>query len=223
MCGRLARFSSVQKFADLFRTGAGFNLNPRYNIAPTQALLLARNAGWGGRELVSLHWGLVPSWGKEPRVGYSTINARAETVAEKPTFQNAFRYRRCLIAADGYFEWRKLERTKQPYFVTLEDGEPFAFAGVWEHWARNDHSVDSCAIIVTEANELTKPIHDRMPVILAPEDYDAWMDPDLSDPGRLKAFLKPYPSERMLAYPVSKAVNNPKYDQPELIARAEKA
>ena len=133
------------------------------------------------------------------------INARAESVAEKPAFRNAFRHRRCLIAADGYFEWRKLERTKQPYFIALKDCEPFAFAGVWDHWARDEHSIDSCAIIVTEANELTKPIHDRMPVILAPQVYDAWMDPDLTDPGRLKAFLKPYPSERMLAYPVSKA------------------
>ncbi len=219
MCGRFARFSSVQKFADLFRTGAGFSLNPRYNIAPTQALLLARNAAWGNRELVSLHWGLIPYWSKEPKTGYSTINARAESVAEKPAFRNAFRHRRCLIAADGYFEWRKLERTKQPYFIALKDCEPFAFAGVWDHWA----SIDSCAIIVTEANELTKPIHDRMPVILAPQVYDTWMDPDLTDPGRLKAFLKPYPSERMLAYPVSKEVNDPKNDQPELIARAEKA
>ena len=223
MCGRFARFSSVQKFAELFRTGGGFSLNPRYNVAPTQALLLARNAAGGGRELVCLHWGLIPYWAKEPKTGYSTINARAETVAEKPTFRNAFRHRRCLIAADGYYEWRKLERTKQPYFIALKDGEPFAFAGIWEHWAREEQSIDSCAIIVTDANELTKPIHDRMPVILAPEDYDAWMDPDLTDADRLKAYLRPYPSERMLAYPVSKAVNNPKNDQPELIARAEKA
>ncbi len=222
MCGRFARFSSVQKFADLFGTRAGFSLNPRYNVAPTQALLLARNAV-GNRELVSLYWGLIPYWSKEPKTGYSTINARAESVAEKPAFRNAFRRRRCLIAADGYYEWRKLERTKQPYYIALKDREPFAFAGVWDHWARDEHSIDSCAIIVTEANELTKPIHDRMPVMLAPEHYDAWMDPDLTDPGRLKSFLKPYPSERMLAYPVSKAVNDPKNDQPELIARVEKA
>jgi putative SOS response-associated peptidase YedK len=223
MCGRFARFSSVQKFADLFGTGAGFNLNPRYNVAPTQALLLARNAVWGNRELVSLHWGLIPHWSKEPKTSYSSINARAETVTEKPTFRNAFRHRRCLIAADGYYEWRKMERTKQPYFITLKDGEPFGFAGVWEHWAREGESVDSCAIIVTEANELTKGIHDRMPVILAPEAYDSWMDLDLTDPERLKAFLKPYPSERMMAYRVSTAVNNPENDEPELIVRAEKA
>jgi putative SOS response-associated peptidase YedK len=193
MCGRFARFSSVQKFADLFGTGAGFSLNPRYNVAPTQALLLARNAAEGNRELVSLHWGLVPHWSKEPRTSYSSINARAETVAEKPTFRNAFRHRRCLIAADGYYEWRRMERTKQPYFITLKDGEPFGFAGIWEHEAREGENVDSCAIIVTEANELTKEIHDRMPVILAAEAYNFWMDPDLIDPERLKAFLKPYP------------------------------
>jgi len=185
-------------------------------------LLLARNAG-GSRELVSLHWGLIPHWAKEPKIGYSTINARAETIAEKPTFRDAFRFRRCLIAVDGYYEWRKREGTKQPYFISVKHGEPFAFAGVWEHWAREGQSIDSCAIIVTEANELTKPIHDRMPVILAPEAYDLWMDPDLTDAERFKAFLKPYPSERMLAYRVSTAVNNPKNDQPDLIARAEQA
>lgn len=158
MCDRFARFSSIQKFADLFGTEAGFNVNRRYNIAPTQALLLARNAVWGDRELVSLCWGLIPYWSKEPKTGYSSINARAETVAEKPTFRDAFRHRRCLN-----YEWRKIGRTKQPYFITIKDGEPFGFAGV-----REGESVDSCAIIVTEANELTKGIHDRMPVILAP-------------------------------------------------------
>jgi putative SOS response-associated peptidase YedK len=220
MCGRFTRFSPIQKFADLFGTQAGFSLNPRYNIAPSQALLLGRNAVEGGRELVSLHWGLIPYWAKEPRIGYSTINARAETVAEKPTFRDAFRYRRCLIAADGYYEWRKLERTKQPYFIALKDGEPFAFGGLWEHWAQKDQSIDSCAIIVTEANPLTKAIHGRMPVILSPEDYDAWMDPDLQHTERLKAFLRPYPPERMCAYPVSTTVNDPKNDKPELITKA---
>jgi putative SOS response-associated peptidase YedK len=223
MCGRFARFSSVQKFADLFGTGAGFSLNPRYNLAPTQALLLARNAAWGNREIVSLYWGLIPHWSKEPKTGYSSINARAETVAEKPTFRDAFRRRRCLIAADGYYEWHKRERTKQPYFIALKGREPFAFAGIWEHWAQGDQSIDSCAILVTEANELTKAIHDRMPVILAPEAYGPWMDPDLTDPERLKDFLKPYPSERMATYQVSTAINDPKNEQPELIARAEKA
>ena len=222
MCGRFARFSSVQKFAELFGTGAGFSLTPRYNIAPTQALLLARNATEGNRELVSLYWGLIPYWSKEARTGCSSINARAETVADKPTFRDAFRYRRCLIAADGFYEWRKLERTKQPYFIALKGREPFAFAGIWEHWARGDQSIDSCAILVTEANELTKGIHDRMPVILAPEAYDPWMDRSLTNPEPLKALLKPYPPERMVAYPVSTAVNDPKNDDPELIVRAEK-
>ena len=141
VCGRFARFSSVQKFAELFGTGAGFSLTPRYNIAPTQALLLARNATEGNRELVSLYWGLIPYWSKEARTGYSSINARAETVADKPTFRDAFRYKRCLIAADGFYEWRKLERTKQPYFIALKGREPFAFAGIWEHWARGDQSI----------------------------------------------------------------------------------
>lgn len=219
MCGRFVRFSSVDKFAELFGARDGFDLSPRYNIAPTQAVLAARNALEGGRELVALHWGLVPHWAKEPKTGYSTINARAETVAEKPAFRKAFRYRRCLIAADGFYEWRRMGSVKQPYYIGLEDGEPFAFAGIWEHWEGQGEMIDSCAIIVTQANELVAPIHDRMPVILDPADYEPWMDPELQDPERLKALLRPYPAERMRAYPVSTRVNNPKNDQPELVAR----
>ncbi len=219
MCGRFVRFSSTEKFAELFGARTGSDLSPRYNIAPTQAVLAARNALEGVRELVALHWGLIPHWAKEPKTGYSTINARAETVAEKPAFRNAFRRRRCLIAADGFYEWQRTGGPKQPYYLGLNDGEPFAFAGIWEHWEGQGETIDSCAIIVTAANELVAPIHDRMPVILDPTDYEAWMDPKLQDPERLKAFLRPYPAERMRAYPVSTRVNNPKNDQPELVAR----
>ncbi len=183
--------------------GREFQPQPAVQHRTDASLTAGAERRRGNRELVSLYWGLIPYWSKELRTGYSTIQRTRQSVAEKPTFRNfrnAFRHRRCLIAADGYYEWRKLERTKQPYFIALKDGEPFAFAGVWEHWARDEQSIDSCAIIVTEANELTKPIHDRMPVILAPADYDTWMDPDLTDADRLTAYLKPYPSERMLVY-----------------------
>jgi putative SOS response-associated peptidase YedK len=215
MCGRFVRSSPVETFAELFGARADFVLSPRYNIAPTQAVLAARNALEGEQELVALHWGLVPHWAKEPKTSYSTINARAETVAEKPAFRKAFRYRRCLIAADGFYEWRRTGGPKQPYYIGLKDGEPFAFAGIWERWERQGETIDSCAIIVTQANELVAEIHDRMPVILDPADYEAWMDLKLQDPERLKAFLQPYPAERMRAHPVSTRVNNSKNDQPE--------
>lgn len=134
MCGRFARFSPVQKFAELFGVDAGFSLLPRYNVAPTQAALTARNTPQGRRELVTLHWGLIPFWAKEHKIGYSTINARAETVATKPSFRYAFQQRRCLIAADGFYEWKRLDGRKQPYYIGLKDRQPFAFAGLWEHW-----------------------------------------------------------------------------------------
>ena len=123
-----------------------------------------------------LHWGLIPFWAEDPKVGYSTINARAETVATKPTFRQAFAKRRCLIVADGFYEWQKTNGRKQPFLIHMKDDRPFAFAGLWEHWKREDQEIESCLIIVTEANDVLKPIHDRMPVILSPEDYDVWLD-----------------------------------------------
>ncbi|MCI0628561.1 MAG: SOS response-associated peptidase, partial [Acidobacteria bacterium] len=194
-------------------------LSDSYNVAPTQAVLLARNAEDGGRELAALHWGLIPTWSKEPKTPYSTINARAETVAEKPAFRNTFRWRRCLIGADGWCEWKKLESTKQPYFIRLKTGDPFAFARLWARWEREGQRIDSCAVIVTDATETLRFIHDRMPVILPPENYDAWMDPELTDPAPLKSYLKPYPSECLEAYPVSTRVNSPKNNRADLIER----
>jgi putative SOS response-associated peptidase YedK len=223
MCGRFARYSDVQEFAGRFGVKAGFTLTPRYNIAPSQALLLARNAPEGGRQLVALTWGLVPAWSKEPRTSYSTFNARAETVAEKPAFRAAFRQRRCLIAADGYYEWKQEGTGKQPYFIRLKSRAPFAFAGLWEEWApragQEAERLATCTIIVTAANDLTRPIHDRMPVIVPPTLYDAWMDPALRDPARLLPMLQPYPAEFMEAYPVSTRVGNVRNEGAGLIER----
>jgi putative SOS response-associated peptidase YedK len=180
--------------------------------------LAARIAEHGARELVALKWGLVPAWSAEPKTVYSTINARAETVAQKPAFRSAFRHRRCLIAADGFYEWHvEANGHKQPYFIYLQDHAPFAFAGIWEHWERNGKTLDSCSIIVTAANELMQPIHDRMPVLLAPEDYDAWMDTAVTQPEALQALLKPYPTGLMRLYPVTTQVNSPRHEGPELI------
>jgi len=219
MCGRFVRYSSPETFAELFGARGAPNLALSYNVAPSQSVLVARNGEGGGRELALLHWGLIPSSSKEPKTPYSTINARAETVDTKPTYRHAIRHRRCLIGSDGYYGWKKLGRTKQPYFIRLKDAAPFAFAGRWEHWERGEERIDSCSIIVTDATEALRDIHDRMPVILSPEHYDTWMDPGLTDPVQLKPLLAPYPSELMEAYPVSTRVNSPKDNHADLIVR----
>jgi putative SOS response-associated peptidase YedK len=164
-----------------------------------------------------LRWGLIPSWAKDPAMGAKLINARAETVAEKPSFRSAFRHRRCLVVADGFYEWQKQEGKKQPFYFRLQDGQPFAFAGLWESWKDpNGEVVDSCTILTTEANQLMQPIHDRMPVILASQDYDLWLDPTVQSE-QLQNLLQPFPSEAMVSYPVSTKVNKPTNDTPELV------
>jgi putative SOS response-associated peptidase YedK len=171
--------------------------------------------------LTLLSWGLIPAWAKDPAMGRRMINARAETVAEKPAFRSAFRRRRCLIAADGYYEWRKTGKTKQPYYIRLKDERLFAFAGLWESWTGPDHSdsqpLETCTIITTRANELSQPIHDRMPAILRESDYDLWLDPAEQDRDRLTPLLEPYDSDLMIADPVSTLVNNPRNDKPGCI------
>jgi len=201
MCGRFVRYSSPETFAELLEARGAPNLAPSYNVAPSQSVLVARN----------------DEGGEDPKPPYSTINARAETVHTKPAFRHAIRHRRCLIGSDGYYEWQKLERI--PYFIRLKDAAPFAFAGLWEHWERGEERIDSCSIIVTDAAEALRDIHDRMPVILSPEHYDTWMDPELADPVQLKPLLAPYPSELMEAYPVSTRVNSPKNNHADLIVR----
>ena len=192
MCGRFVRTTPIDQFADLFQAQGHPDCWASYNIAPSTQVLVARNAIKGGRELVAMKWGLVPAWSAEPKTAYSTINARAETVAQKPAFRSAFRHRRCLIAADGFYEWHvEADGHKQPYFIYLEDHAPFAFAGIWEHWERDGKSLKSCSIIVTTANDRMRPIHDRMPVILAPEAFDAWMDPTVTQPEVVQPLLRP--------------------------------
>lgn len=195
----------------------------RYNIAPSQTVAAVRASPVDGvRELVALHWGLIPSWAKEAQSGYQMINARAETVAEKPAFRTAFRSRRCLIPADGFFEWQSLpgERAKQPWYMSRSDGQPFAFAGLWECWEPRDGNgqpIESCTIIVTSANELVSSIHDRMPVILDPGDYQLWLDPANRDSQVLSGLLRPYPAQSMAARPVSRRVNSPSNDSSDCI------
>jgi putative SOS response-associated peptidase YedK len=171
------------------------------------------------REMSLLRWGLIPSWAKDTKIGASLINARADTIATKPSFRTAFKRRRCLIPADGFYEWKKGEgKTKQPFYIRLKKDYPFAFAGLWEHWEGPDNSaIDSCTIVTTEANDTLRPLHDRMPVILQEEDYDRWLDPKTEDPTQLCELLKPYPSEEMDAFPISTLVNNARNESAQCI------
>ncbi len=171
------------------------------------------------RELVQLKLGLVPAWAKEPGIGSRLINARSETVAEKPSFKEAFRLRRCLIPADGFYEWARTETgTKQPFYFRMKDEQPFAFAGLWERWGEGRETIESCTILTTAANELLSPVHDRMPVIVAPKDYGLWLDQKVTKAERLTPLLRPYPAAEMTSYPVSSSVNNPRYDNEDLLA-----
>ena len=166
-----------------------------------------------------LHWGLVPAWAEEPKVGGQMINARAESAATKPVFREAFRRRRCLVPADGFYEWKKLTSGKQPYCIRGRDHQPFAFAGLWERWLGSDAypPIESFTILTTEPNALLRPLHDRMPVILDPGDFDLWLDPAIGEPDRLRRLLSPFPDDRLVAYPVSTRVNRPANDDPSCL------
>ena len=220
MCGRFTQAADGEIIARVFDLPEAPELSPRYNIAPTQDVAAVRLAESGGRELVQLHWGLIPSWAKERAIGARMINARAETLAEKPAFRSAFRERRCLIVADGFYEWQKLGGRKQPYFIGFSDRRPFAFAGLWERWkGEGSEHVESCTIVTTEANELLAPIHDRMPVILDRDHFAVWIDSSVKETDRLVALLKPYLPGPLQAYPVGLLVNNPANDSPACVER----
>ncbi len=207
MCGRFILTSAAEVVAELFDVADVPTLTPRQNICPTEAVgAVVFDAEASGRGFRGLRWGLIPSWAKDPNIGARMFNARAETVAEKPSFRSAFKARRCLVVADGFYEWKKLDRGKQPHRIGLSEGGPFAFAGLWEHWQGGDgEPIDSCTIITTEPNELLAPIHERMPVILPPEDYAVWLDPEIREASVLQPLLRSYPAEAMTAQPVDSA------------------
>ncbi|WAL60664.1 SOS response-associated peptidase [Thermocoleostomius sinensis] len=217
MCGRYTLTQSGEAIAAAFDLADVPTVSPRYNIAPTQPAAVVR-AGEADREFTYLYWGLIPSWSKDPSIGARLINARSETVTEKPSFRAAFKRRRCLIVADGFYEWQRLPKRKQPYYFQLVDRQPFALAGLWEHWETgNGDVIDSCTILTTVANAVLEPVHDRMPVVLPPDTYDLWLDPQIQQPDRLLPLLRPYPAEAMQSYPVSLKVNSPKNDTAECI------
>ena len=222
MCGRftLTLVDPAVLAAEFSLVGPLPTLAPRYNIAPTQPVATVIRAPDGERNwLVLMRWGLIPRWAKERSIGARLINARAETVHQKPSFRDALRRRRCLVVADGFYEWRKTATARQPYFVTLRERRPFGFAGLWERW-RDPHTgeeLTTCTLITAPANAQVAPIHERMPVILPREVYAAWLDPALTDPRVARELLRPLPAEEMRAWPVSRRVNNPANDDPTLL------
>ena len=193
-------------------------MQPNYNVAPTQEVpaVVAGNGG-GDRRLEMLRWGLIPSWADDPGIGARMINARSETVAEKPSFRRAFKERRCLIPADGFYEWQKTNGGKQPHYIRMKNGRPFAFAGLWESWKGDGNEIRSCTILTTNPNDIAGEIHNRMPVILPPEGYEVWLDPDVRETDQLLSLLAPYPPSDMEAYPVSRRVNSPSNNEPSCV------
>lgn len=219
MCGRFSLGATI-RVAQAFDVPNWPEMPPRYNIAPGQdiaAVIWNREAAH--REVRSPRWGLVPFWAKEGGMGHRLINARAETVATKPAFRKPFRERRCLVPADGFYEWERQGRRKRPWHIRMRDGRPFAFAGLWDRWQPTEGApVETVTIVTTEPNALVGRIHDRMPVILPSMEYGLWLDPAVQDIERLHALLRPYPEDEMLAYPVGTQVNNPAKDGPDLVA-----
>jgi len=220
MCGRFTLTAPKNIVAEVFGIAdeAIADLSTRYNIAPSQPILAVRSARDGHREAVMLRWGLLPAWARDPAIGNRMINARAETIADKPAYAPALRQRRCLIVADGFYEWAPAShgRRKQPYLIRRNDRRPFAMAGLWERWMpagdASAETIETCTIVTTTANQLLKPIHDRMPVILARTDFERWLDRRLRDLETLESMLRPYRNDDMEAIAVSTYVNTPSND-----------
>lgn len=219
MCGRFSLTADVNAVQESFPwVNVPPEILPRYNIAPTQPVAVVANDGKNRLDFYT--WGLIPSWAKDPSIGNRMINARAETLAEKPAFRSAFRRRRCLILADGFYEWQQQpeKKSKVPMYIRLESGKPFALGGLWEAWHSPDgSSILSCTIITTVPNELMASIHNRMPFILPEESYATWLAPGEADPRQLSTLIKPFPANKMEAYPISTLVNSPANDTPEII------
>lgn len=232
MCGRYTLTASAQAIRDLFRYAEQPNFPPRYNIAPTQPIAVIRLIN-GQRQFALMRWGLLPSWVKDPKTFSLIVNARGEGVSEKPSFRAAMKRRRCLIPADGFYEWKAGGARKQPYYIHARSGEPLAFAGLWETWTGpNGEELDTVAIVTTEANRTLRPLHDRMPVIVPPEAFDLWLDGDRVDALTAAALIAPAPDDLLEAWPVSTDVNRVANDnarliepvaaaaEPELVAKA---
>jgi len=227
MCGRFTLHHSTKEIAERFAVQKTlFDVQPRYNIAPGQPIPVVTLQNGNGRQLDGFKWGLVPFWANDPSIGNKMINARVETLATKPSFKNALTRRRCLIPADGFYEWKQdsaaTSKLRQPMHIHLRDRELFAFAGLWEEWKPKDQPdakpLRTCTIITTTPNQLLATMHHRMAVILRREDEAAWLDPNLQEADELLSMLQPYPHEAMDAYPISTKINSPAFDAPDCIA-----
>jgi putative SOS response-associated peptidase YedK len=219
MCGRFTQMATWKELVEYFNlVGAKpAEVTPRYNVAPSQQVAVVREDAEGKRHLAFLRWGFIPSWSKDGKI--APINAMSETVGEKPMFRSAFKKRRCLLAATGFYEWKKVGSKKQPVHFRLRSRHPFGFAGIWETWHTSEgEEVETCALLTTEPNELVKPVHNRMPVILAPKDYEQWLDPAMLDTAALQTMLDPHAAELMEAVPASDYVNNARHEGPECLA-----
>jgi putative SOS response-associated peptidase YedK len=214
MCGRYILFGPLAAWAQLVGATAPPEFAPRCNIAPTQQVLAVRRApGDEAAHFALLRWGLIPSWAKDPKIGSRLINARAETIGDKPSFRAAFKHRRCLLPADGFYEWKTVDGRKHPYEFGLVDRTPFALAGLWESWTdAGGGTVETCTIITTAANELLAPFHDRMPVIFDPPACKQWLAAEPGDSGALRSLLRPYAAEKMAAAPASDRLNSSRYE-----------
>ena len=225
MCGRFVQYSPLQTIQQILDVGTvSFEVIPNYNVAPTQKIITVIKHN-NENKLEKLHWGLVPFWAKDISIGSRMINARAETVSQKPSFRNAFRKRRCLIPADGFYEWKGEKGNKQPYYVAIPSGEPFAFAGLWETWTDKETGEESvyksCTIITTAASESIREIHHRMPVILDPKFHEKWLNAEIQDPKALQVIINDGIIHDMKYYPVSKLVNSVKNNDPNCIKPVE--
>ncbi len=217
MCGRFVLFSSVSIIAREFALlPENIVFSPKYNIAPAQEVLIV--VAGGERRLIRCRWGFIPQWAKDPDAGYKMINARAETLAEKPAFKSAIRNHRCLVVADGFYEWKKEGKDKKPLYIHLKSGRPIGFAGLYSYWQTPEEALlCTCTIITTSANHLLEPIHDRMPAIIPAGSRAEWLDPENRDEKRILPLLSPYAAEEMEAYYVSPKVNSPRNDSPDNI------
>lgn len=218
MCGRFVLESAPEQLMKVYRLSSPPDISPRYNISPSQKVAVVRQHNSGDRELSLLQWGLIPSWSKDPTIGYKMINARSETVHEKPSFKQAFHSRRCIIPASGFYEWEKSGKDKIPHYIHLREGNVMSLAGLWERWKSPDGvELQTCTILTTSANSLIKKLHDRMPVILHREEFDLWLNKDVDDVKQLSELFHPYPSDQLTEYVVDKEVNSPRKDSPECI------
>jgi len=221
MCGRFTLHTPESQIREAFNLEhtEPLGLKPRFNIAPSQDIPIVREIE-SGHELTMARWGLIPGWSKESKTKYSTVNARIESVAEKPTYRTPFKRQRCLIPADGFYEWKVVNGNKIPHHIRMKDSNVFAFAGLWDHWEGEGQTMDSCTIIVMPSNEIMRPIHERMPAIIAPAHYDLWLDSRVSDKQEIMQYLNSAPSSQLTAYPVSTWVNLPKNNDERCIQPA---